>query len=446
MSSESASHDAPESKPKKRNWVGWIIMLAIIGAGAIYGFHHYQASLTREVTDNAQVSANISQVSPRIRGQIAEVSVADNQLVKKGDLLFRLDPTDYQTRVEQAESQLAVATNALRQAELKVTLLQATSQANVDQTGSSVSASEKQVSSAGQSVNEAQARVDQTDSQISGALAGVAQARAQLEVAQAEAKRLADDRARYEQLFSKREVSAQQMEAARTASIQADARVEAASFAVRAAQAQVENAQAAKRVALEAVDKARAVQGEMRARVGEAEGRLRQAEAGRLEVAVAREAVKGAQANLQTAQTNLKAARQDLEYCKVYAPIDGRVTHKNIEVGQFVQSGSPALALVDEAGMWVVANFKETQMEKIHPGLRVSVKVDTYPDHELDGRVESIQAGTGAVFSLLPPENASGNFVKVVQRIPVKITLLPEEQKRASLRPGMSVEATVWLQ
>lgn len=443
MNAEKEGQQPP--KPKKKKWVGWVIMLVVVIGGALYGVHEYQLSLTREVTDNAQVQANITQIGPRVRGQVTEVMVKDNQQVKKGDLLFRLDPTDYRTQVEQSESQVAVATNALKQAELKVNLLQATSQANVDQSGSSVSATVSQVRSASQGINEAQARADQMDSNIAAAQAGVAQARAQLDAAKAEARRLTNDKIRYEQLYAKREVSAQQTEAARTAAIQADAKVEAASQAVKAAQAQVDNARAARRVATEAVDKARAMENEMQAHVGEAQGRLRQAEAGRLEVAVAQQAVKEAQAKLVTAQANLKEAKQNLEYTEVHAPSDGRITHKNIEVGQFVQAGSPVLALVDESDVWVIANYKETQMEKFKPGLKVSIKVDTYPDHELEGEIQSIQAGTGAVFSLLPPENASGNFVKVVQRIPVKITIPPEEQKKAALRPGMSVETTVWL-
>ncbi len=461
MSSQDSSSPSPSAAaPRKRNFVGWLVMLAVIGVGAFFGLRAYHASQTREVTDNAQISGNITPVSARVRGQVVEVKVKDNDQVKKGDVLFTLDGSDYQTRVSQAESALAAARNRLAQARLQVALSDRSTSAAVEEKRSSIDVSRQGVVSAGHAVAVAQAEAGRTESGISQAQAGVSQAQAGVKSAeaglkqvQAEAKRLFDDRDRYRQLFSKREVSAQQFEAASSAAEQAQARVDAAVQQVEAARAAVDsaravlaNAQAARQVAAENVGRAQAAQGEANARVGEAQSRLREAEAQTLQASVARTSIEGFEAEVARTKAELEQAKLNLSYIKVVAPSDGRVTRKNVEPGQFVEVGLPALALVDEHDMWVVANFKETQMERMVVGQEATLAIDTYPGTPLKGKIESIQAGTGSVFSLLPPENASGSFVKVVQRIPVKITIAADEQKRVPLRPGMSVEATVWLQ
>ena len=458
MSSQVES--SPQETPgKKKGVVGWLVMLIILLGGAAYGAHVYHESLTREVTDNAQIDANIVAISARARGQVKEVKVKDNDLVKKGDLLFALDDSDYQTRVEQAEAALATAKTNLSQAKLQVALAERSTSAKVGGSLSSITVSEQQVASAGQAVAVAQAEASRTESQISQAEAAITQAQAQVQSAQAqqaqaeaEAKRLSDDRTRYRELYVKREVSQQQYEAVATAAAQAESQVEAARGQVKAAQAGVTSAQAAasnaragRQVALEGVGRAQATRGEMEARVGEARSRHQEAEAATLQTSVARAAVEGASAEIQRAEASLKQAKLDLSYTKVFAPKDGRVTRKNIEVGQNLEVGVPALTLVDESDMWVVANFKETQLERMQVGQKVKITVDAYPNIPLEAQIESFQAGTGAMFSLLPPENATGSFVKVVQRIPIKITMTPQEQKKLALRPGMSVEATVWL-
>lgn len=458
MSSQD-SPPIPEAPPQKRSIFGWVVMLALLVGGAAYGVHVYHKSLTREVTDNAQIDANIIAVSARARGQVKEVKVKDNDLVKKGDLLFALDDADYQTKVQQAEAALTTAKTNLSQASLQVALAERSTSAKVGGSLSSITVSEQQVVSAGQAVAVAQAEAARSEAGISQARAAIEQAQAQvtsaqaqLEKAQAEAKRLSDDRSRYRELYVKREVSQQQYEAAATAAAQAESQVQAARGQVSAARAGVEsaratlaNAQAGRQVALENVGKAQANRGEMEARVGQARSGYDEAQAATLQASVARAAVEGAKAEIQRAQANLKEAKLALSYTKVYAPVSGRVTRKNIEVGQNLEIGVPALALVDETEVWVVANYKETQLEKMSVGQKATLKIDAYPGTPLQGQIESFQAGTGSVFSLLPPENASGSFVKVVQRVPIKITLTAEEQKKVPLRPGMSVEATVWL-
>lgn len=460
-SQDQAESKAIEAKPaKKKSPIGWLIMLVVIIGGVAYGVHSYHVSQTREVTDNAQVDGTITQISSRVRGQVVEVMVKDNDVVKKGDVLYTLDPSDYQIRVDSAESALASAKNRLAQAKLEVALSDRTTSAQVDERLSSISVSQSQVAAAGQAVAVARAEAARTDagiaeahSGIARAQAGVKEALAQQSKAETEAKRLRDDRDRYKNLLAKREVSQQQYEAAAAQAKQADAQVEsarqqvaAARAVVASAQAGLSNAEAARQVALESIGRAQAGQSEAQARVGEAQARVQEARAGTLQTSVTRSSLDGYQAEIDRAESALKQARLDLSYTKVTAPSAGRVTKKNISPGQYVEIGTPALALVDESDLWVVANFKETQMEHMVVGQEATLAVDTYPGTPLHGKIQSIQAGTGAVFSLLPPENASGSFVKVVQRIPVKIALTSEEQKKVPLRPGMSVEATVWLQ
>lgn len=441
-----SNEDSGPDKPPKRKYAGWVLMLMVIVAGAAYGLHLYHVSQTRETTDNAQIDANITSVSARVSGQAQEVLVDDNDQVEKGQLLFRLDQSDYQARVEQLKSALEVARRKVKQAELSVQMSRRDSEALLQQSGSAVEVSRQGVSTAQQAVEVARAEARKSSTGIQQAEAGVAQATAELAKARAESRRLHDDVDRYALLFSKGEVSQQRFEAIKTSAAQADSQVEAARQAVRAHESLVRSARSAREVALQSVDKAQAYSAEMEARVGEAHGRYQQAEATQVKVAVAEADVKVAEAEVKRVQAELKEAELKLSYTKVYAPSSGRVTHKNLEPGQQVEVGRPVLALVDDSDVWVVANFKETQMERIKVGQRASLAVDTYSGADLDGTVESIQAGTGAVFSLLPPENASGNFVKVVQRIPVKITLSKEEQQKYRLRPGMSVEATVWVQ
>lgn len=457
----SSQDEGPQAKAaRKKGGIGWLIMLVAIVAGAAYGVHSYHVAQTREITDNAQIDGTITQISSRVRGQVLEVMVKDNDVVKKGDVLYTLDPSDYQIRVDSAESALASAKNRLEQARLEVALSDRTTSAQVDERLSSVAVSRQQVAAAGQAVAVARAEASRTEagiaearSAIVRAQAGVKEAQAQQARAETEAGRLANDRERYRVLLSKREVPQQQFEAVAALAQQSESQVEAARQQVAAAQAAVVsaeaalgNAEAARQVALEGIGRAQAGQGEAQARVEEARSRLEAARAGTLATSVTRTSLEGYQSEIARAEAALKQARLDLSYTRVTAPVDGRVTRKNIAAGQYVEVGTPALALVDETDLWVVANFKETQMEHMAVGQEATLTVDTYPNTPLHGKIQSIQAGTGSVFSLLPPENASGSFVKVVQRIPVKIALNEEERKKVPLRPGMSVEATVWLQ
>lgn len=453
---------APEAKAKaKTNGIkGWILMLITIGIGALYGIHLYTQSLIKEATDNAQVVGNIIPISPKARGQVIEVKINDNEVVKKGDLLFTIDPRDYETKLNQAKSALATAENRLAQATIQARMSKRTTTSQVDEQVSSIAVVQQQVASAAQAVSVAQAEslrseagIQEAYSGIAAAKAGVGEAKANLVKAQAEGKRLADDHRRYADLYHKREISQQQFEAASTAAKLAQSQVEVARQGVLAAKASLEsasallaNSQAAKQVAIENIARAKAGHQEAQARIEEANNRYQQAQAGTLRASVDETSLAGFKSEVERAKAQLKQAELDLSYTKIVAPIDGRIARKNINPGQFVEVGAPVLALVDESELWVVANYKETQLTRMAVGQKVSIEVDTYPGTTLEGKIDSIQSGTGAIFSLLPPENASGSFIKIVQRIPVKITLSPTEQRRLTLRPGMSVEATVWLQ
>ncbi|MCA9790234.1 MAG: HlyD family secretion protein [Candidatus Eremiobacteraeota bacterium] len=433
-----------EPKPR-RNPIGWLIMLVVIIAGAAYGLHAYHLSQLRQVTDNAQIEGAISPISARVSGQVTRVAVIENQQVKEGDLLFEIDPREYQARVDQIEGELASAQSKLISARLQVQLARETSQASLLESSSAIDVTRQQVVAAQRAADVAAAQLEQTSSAIAQARSGIKQNQAALEAAQTEAARLQEDSKRYAQLFSKREISEQQFKAAQAAAVEAAKRVEQARQGVHAARANLDSAQSGRQVAARSLDRAQASAQEMEARIGQAQGQYEKAETTRTQVVLAESSVKAAEAEVKRLKAVLDKAKLDLSHTRVLAPITGRVARKNVQPGQVVNPGAPVLALVDESDLWVIANFKETQMEKIRVDQKAEVVVDAYPDQHLEGRVQSIQPGTGAIFSLLPPENASGNFVKVVQRIPVKIVLDTQGQE-LPLHPGMSVEATIWLQ
>ena len=303
----------------------------------------------------------------------------------------------------------------------------------------------------------ARAQASQAEAQVGAARAALAQARAQVGAAEAEANRTRADEARYKALFAEQEVSQQALDQAHTAAVAAQARLVASREAVNAARAQlaaadsaaraarnrVEQARAALQAATSQVQQAEAQVAEARSRVAQARGALASASSVTQQVAVGQAQSGVAAAEVKAARAVLDQARLNLGYTKIAATSKGRITRKSVEVGTFVQPGQALMNLVPEDA-WVVANFKETQLEGIRPGNEAEVKVDAFPGLVFLGRVDSLQEGTGAVFSLLPPENASGNFVKVVQRVPVKIVFSEgQEALLDQLAPGMSVEASV---
>lgn len=398
------------------------LILAGLGVGAIaagsFGYHWWQYASTHESTDNATVAGHIHQVSSRINGTVADVLVNDNQLVQKGQMLVKLDPRDYDNKVQQAKASLDAARRQALAARSTINLASGN-------TSASTAAAQGDVESAIAAISTAQAAVNEARAGIPAAQAQVAQAQANLQRAQA-------DYNRYNSLFQQGAVARQQLDTARAAYQVAQAQTSAAQQGVLQAQAKLAQAQ-------EGVTRAQA-------QLAASKGKLQLAKAGGAQTEVSRSQYEAAQAAVNQSQVNLKDAQLQLSYTNITAPSQGRVGRKSVEVGQRVQPGQPLMAIVDN-DYWVVANFKETQLGRMQPGQPVEVKLDTFPNHPFIGRVDSISPASGAQFALLPPDNATGNFTKIVQRIPVKIVLDPQSIKgyESRITPGMSAEVSVEL-
>jgi membrane fusion protein, multidrug efflux system len=390
-----------EEATKRRSMVRWVALGAVI-ALAVVGFFVWRYLNTYEATDDAQVDGHINSVSARVAGYVLKVNVDDNQSVQKGAVLVEIDPRDYQVALERAKAELADAEATAQAMNLNVpvetigtTTQVSTSEANVQASQAGVGAAKQQLDSA----------------------------RAQLQQAEANNARAQADVARYSALLAKDEVSRQVYDQANATAKANAAAVESARAAVAATQEQIAQAES---------------------RVSSAQAALQYSHTGPQQVAASQARARAAIANVQQKRAALDAAALDLQYCTVTAPVTG-VVNKKVEVGMNVQPGQTLLSVVPLDDIWVTANFKETQLRKMKVGQRVTIAVDAY-GREYQGHVESMAGATGAQFSLLPPENATGNYVKVVQRIPVKIVLDSGQNQDHLLRLGMSVEPKVWLQ
>ena len=407
-----------QADPRKKRTVRLVVLavlvVAIIAAIPIWAYYS-----VRETTDDAQVDGHVVPISPRISGTILTVLVNDNQQVKAGAELVRLDPADYQVAEAQAEAQLAntQASTIESRVNVPVTNINTTSQ---------VSTSLTQVDENRAAVASAQQGVDAARARLSSANSTLAQSQANYVKAQ-------KDLARYKDLVSKDEISHQDYDSAVAA---ADANG-----------AQVESAKADIIEAQHNLDQAAAQVTQARARLATALVQQRQSQQIRpKQVAVSEARYKSAQAQVKQRQADLDQAKLNLGYTVIRAPVDGIVSRKSAEPGMQVSPGQQIMALVPLDDVWVTANNKETQLMKMRLGQKAEIEVDTYgSSHKFLGHVDSIAAAAGAKFSLLPPENATGNYVKVVQRIPVKLVLEPGENRQHLLLPGMSVVPTVFL-
>src|SRR5579885_340803 len=370
---------------------GGVLLAALLG---LFLYYH-----NRESTDDAQVDGHITPIAAKVYGRVAEVLVNDNEQVKAGQVLVKLDPRDYQAALDQAKAQLALAESEAKAAGVDVQLLEA--QADL---------------------MKAQAAYDQART------ADLAWARANVEKSRANAQLARADLARYTPLLQKAEISQQQYDAAK-------ANADATASALKADQEKLAQAERSVEIAKAQVEAAKA-------RVAQAQAAVASAKADTKQVLMRQADAQAKLAKVQQAQAQVEAAELNLEYTTITAPVDGVAKHKSVEVGQVVQPGQGLMVVVPLRDVWVTANFKETQLRKMKPGQKAYVEVDTY-GKTFTGHVDSIAGATGAVLSLLPPENATGNYVKVVQRIPVKIVLDPIPPEKAVLRPGMNVDATV---
>ena len=387
------------------------VVVTIVGVGAWLWL-----TAGRESTDDAQIDARVTQIAPRVGGTITKVAVNDNQRVEAGAVLIELDPRDYQVAVEKAKAELADAeANAVAaRSNVPITATTATSgvttaRGGIAQSQAAVAAAEKEVEAARSRVVTAQARVRE---------------------AETNAAKTARDVERFRGLLAKDEIAQQQFDSAVAAA-------DSAKAAADSARSQVVEAEAGIRVA-----ESRLVQ----ARAGEeqAHAELQTAQTAPEQVTATKARASAAEAHAQQARAALAQAELNLQYTVMKAPAAGVVSKKGVNVGQVVQAGQPLLALVQIDDVWVTANFKETQLKEMRPGQRAVVEVDALGGRAFNGKVDSIAGATGARFSLLPPENATGNFVKVVQRVPVKIVLDGSQDPERLLRPGMSVVPTVY--
>jgi len=418
------------------NFGGRRLVLVLAGVAAlaaiVWGAAVWYRSSTRISTDDAYVEGVIAPVSAKVSGHIVEMNVRDNQAVKRGDLLLRVDPRDFEARVAQARAAVAVAEANLRAARSEVPLARDVTRAQTDEARANFEGSVVSVKSGEANVAESRARLEARRAAVGAVTAEVAAAESTVRKTRLEIERM-------RQLMKNDYVSRREHDDAQAAYENAVAMHEATRRRLAQTEQEVQQADAELAARLHAVDVAKQ-------KVVEARGTVARAEGQQGQVTVKQAEVARAEATLKQAQAEVAVAELQLAYTEVRAPADGVVSKRTVEIGQVVQSGQPLLAIVPLHEVWVLANFKETQLARVHPGMRADVEIDGFPGKIFHGTVDSLSAGTGARFSLLPPENATGNWVKVVQRVPVKILL---EQKEVGnpqpLRAGMSAVVTIRL-
>jgi membrane fusion protein (multidrug efflux system) len=391
----------------------WLAIAAVVIVGAVLIYLWRTAG--RVSTDDAQVDGHITQVASRVGGTVTKVNVKENQYVEAGTVLVELDRRDYEVAVDRARAELADAQANASGAATGIPLTQVSTQTGVQ--------------SASGGLEEAQAGIGIADQQVESSRAQLVAAQARQREKEATAVKAARDVERFKGLVAKDEIAQQQYDAAVSTADSARASADAAKSDVSAAQAAVAMAeQRAKQARATATQAHAALEA---SRTGPEQLRATKA---RADVAIAR---------VQQMTAAVAQAELNLQRTSIKAPTAGVISKKSVEVGQVIQPGQPIFALVSLADVWVTANFKETQLKRVLAGQRVTVDVDGV-DKSLEGHVDSIAAATGAKFSLLPPENATGNYVKVVQRVPVKIVFEPGQDPDHRLRPGMSVTPTIY--
>lgn len=397
--------EPPPPSSRTRGRARSLLVVLFIGATlATAGFFYWRYTLTYESTDDAQVDGHLNGISARIAGTITAVHFDENQPVKAGDVMAEIDPRDYDIALAQARAELAQKQAEIRVQDPNVPIIETSSQTTIDTASADVATAEAAVAGAERDYVAAQGR---------------------LREAEANNTKARDDMARYQELVGKDEVARQIYE-------ESKATADATAAAVETARASAEASQ-------KMVDQRKAQLAQYQSRLAEAGTNAPH----QREISLANVAAKTADA--QVAQTKVEQARLNLSYTKIYAPVSGVVAKRTVEVGNRVQPGQQLFLVSQLDDLWVTANFKETQLKHIRPGQRVSISVDAF-SQDLKGYVESMPAASGPIMSLLPPENATGNYVKVVQRLPVRIRFDKDQPGLERLRPGMSVVPKVALQ
>lgn len=413
----------PEPPPntKKKRTLAFLLLGLSVGAilATVFGYRYWQYTSTHETTDNATVAGSIHQVSSKIEGTVSNVLVSDNQVVKPGQILVQLDRQDYENKVQQAQAALESAKRQANAAQANIALASET-------TSGKTTVAQGDIGTAQAAIGTASAIVQEAEAGIPLAQSLVAQAEATRQKAQA-------DYTRYDTLYQQGAIARQQLDTAQAAYTVAEAQKASALQGVQQAQAKLAQAQ-------EGITSAQA-------KLAASRGGLQQATASGQQTLVNRSQYAAAQGAIAEAEVSLKAAQLQLSYINITASSNGRIGKKNVEIGNRIQVGAPLMAIVD-TNYWVIANFKETQLNKIKSGQPVEVKFDAFPGRIFRGQVDSISPASGSQFTLLPPDNATGNFTKIVQRIPVKVSLDPETLKgyESRVTPGLSAEVTVGIQ
>jgi membrane fusion protein (multidrug efflux system) len=390
-----------QKEPAKRSYSRWIILfLVVIAAGAAIAW--WMESEHYESTDDAQIEGHLDSISPRISGTVTYINpkVEDNQLVEAGTLLVELDPRDFESELEHAKANLNTRSAEVQSAQVSIPIVDATAFGQL---------------------HAAEAARQQAIAGLEAEQANVLAAQHRLQQDEALFARAERDRVRYKSLVDKREISRSDYDARETEAAAAAQAVEADRAAVQSSE---------RRIA------------EARALVSQRDAQIDAARTAPQQIVNARAKSQSAAGQQELARADVHTAQLNLSYTKIYAPVSGVIGRKTVELGHRVQPGQSLLVIVPLDDIWITANFKETQLKRMRPGQHVSIHVDTF-DRDFNGTVENLPGAAGPLFSLFPPENSSGNYVKVVQRFPVRIRFDPDQDPQHLLRPGMSVEPRV---
>lgn len=414
LESKQPEFNTPVKRKKNPLAIGLAAFVVLAVGGGTFVWWQHASSV--EETDDAFITGRVHQLSSRVSGTVSQLLVNDNQHVKQGDVLLRIDPKDFQIS-------LATAKAAATQAELKTYEVQSNIVANQRQAEARRFEAESAVASADAGVDKAKAMLSETKF-------GVALAATEIKQRQAELTRCIADFERYKSLVQDRAATMQSFERAKQDKDVAEANLQAAQEAYKQSQSRVHQA-------MQAVANAQAD-------VIRAKGSAQSAAAAAAQMEMSKRNLSVQEAAADKAQSEVNNAATQLSYTCVTAPITGRVGHRTVEIGQQIERGQALMSIVSDE-KWVVANFKETQLSRMRPGQAVDIKIDAYPNAHVTGTVDSISPASGAQFALLPPDNATGNFTKVVQRVSVKIVLNKDSLKGLEnlLAPGMSVIPSV---
>ena len=396
-----------------------LLIVALVGLILLVGgFFYYQYTETYESTDDAEVDCHLVGVASRIQGTVTAVHVDENQFVKAGELVVEIDPRDFQVAAAQAKAELTQSQADIQAQHPNVPITQTGSETNISTGQAEVQTGEAAVSAAEHDAAAALGRQREAEAQLHQAEANNAKAQADLE--------------RYQALVAKDEFPRTQFD-------QIVATAKAQSAAVDSAQANVEASRALAESSARMVDQRRSQLAEARTRLAQSNTNAPR------QLAISEATLRSKQAQAAVASARVEKALLDISYTNIVAPVPGVVGKRSVEIGSTVQPGQQLFTIAQIDDLWVTANFKETQLRRMQPNQRVEIRVDAF-DRTYGGYVESMPGASGSITSLLPPENATGNFVKVVQRLPVRIRFDKNQQGLDRLRPGMSVEPKVWLQ